>query len=103
MRASRILAIVIGCLMLLPGIGLLFGGGALAIGYLAGRNDAGYFEATVTDLHSPTAAITAGTPGITSDLGTPAWVIDLLDTDVQLTDHRHRPRRPDIRRSRVIG
>ena len=46
MRPSRIVALVIGCLMLLPGIGLLFGGGALAIAYAAGRNDSGYFEAT---------------------------------------------------------
>lgn len=28
MRPTRVLALVIGCLMLLPGIGLLFAGGA---------------------------------------------------------------------------
>ena len=103
MRASRILAIVIGCLILLPGVGLLFGGGALAIGYLAGRNDAGYFEATMTDLHSPTAAITAGTPALTTDLQTPSWVTDLLDTDATCWSPAPTQRRADLRRDRVHG
>ena len=68
MRPTRIVALIIGCLMLLPGIGLLLGGGGLAIGYAAGRNESGYFEATLNDLQSPTAAITAETPALTNDL-----------------------------------
>ena len=84
MRPTRIVALIIGCLMLLPGIGLLLGGGALAIGYAAGRNDSGYFELALDDLQSPTAAITAETPTLTDDLQTSAWVIDRLDTDLRL-------------------
>jgi hypothetical protein len=73
MRPSRIVALIIGCLLLLPGIGLLIGGGVLGIAYAAGRNDSGYFQSTLIDLHSPTAAITAETPALTTDLETPTW------------------------------
>ena len=84
MRPTRVLALVIGCLMLLPGIGLLFAGGALGIGYATGRNDAGYFQTSLTDLRTPTAAITAETPALTTDLQTPTWLINTLDTDLRL-------------------
>lgn len=84
MGRTRVLALVIGFLMLLPGIGLLFAGGALGIGYAAGRNDAGYFQTSLTNLHTPTAAITAETPALTTDLPTPTWWINTLDTDLRL-------------------
>ncbi len=84
MKSTRIVALIIGCLMLLPGIGLLLGGGGLAIGYAFGRNDSGYFEATLDGLRSPTAAITAETPALTTDMQTPAWLINALDTDLRL-------------------
>jgi hypothetical protein len=84
MRPSRIVALIIGCLLLLPGIGLLIGGGVLGIAYAASRNDSGYFESTLIDLHSPTAAITAETPALTTDLETSTWLIDALDTDLRL-------------------
>ena len=84
MRPTRIVALIIGCMMLLPGIGLLLGGGGLGIGYAAGRNESGYFEATLNGLQSPTAAITAQTPALTNDLTNAPWLIDALDTDVRL-------------------
>ncbi len=85
MRAGRIVALVAGCLMLLPGLGLAFGGGALGIAYAAGRDDAGYFSVNLPQLHSPTAAITTGSPALTADLNTSSWVIDNLDTDIRIT------------------
>lgn len=84
MKPTRIIALIIGCLLLLPGIGLLFGGGALGIAYATGRNDAGYFQTTLTDLHTPTQAITAQTPALTADVQSPAWLIDALHTDIRL-------------------
>ena len=36
MKSSRIAALVIGCLLLLPGLALLFGGGVLGSAYAAG-------------------------------------------------------------------
>jgi hypothetical protein len=80
----RIVALIVGCLILLPGVSLLFAGGALGIGYLAGRNDAGYFQATLPDLHSPTAAITGETPTLTTDIRDQNRLLDVLDTDVRL-------------------
>ena len=43
MRSTRIVALIIGCLMLLPGIGLLLGGGGLGVGYAVGRNESGFW------------------------------------------------------------
>ncbi len=85
MRTTRLIALIIGCLMLLPGIGLLIGGGALGIAYAAGRNDSGYFQATLNGLHTSTDAITAQTPALTVDTQTPTWLINRLDTDLRLT------------------
>lgn len=84
MKSSRIIALIIGCLLLLPGVGLLLGGGGLALGYAFGRNSEGYFSSTVNDLHSSTAAVTARSPAVTTDLGTPTWLTEELRTDVRL-------------------
>jgi hypothetical protein len=84
MRPSRIVALVIGCLLVLPGLGLLFGGAVLGLAYAAGRNESGYFESTLTDLRTPTDAITAQTPTLTTDLQTTTYLIDALNTDLRL-------------------
>src|ERR1700712_1340971 len=84
MRTGRIIALIVGCLMLLPGIGLLLGGGGVGLGYAFGRNDQGYFQLTVPNLHSSTAAITAPSPAVTTDLGTPSWLTDALRTEIRL-------------------
>jgi hypothetical protein len=84
MKAGRIIALIVGCLLLLPGIGLLLGGGGIGLGYAFGRDDAGYFELHVPQLQSPTAAITAPSPAVTTDLGTPTWLTEALRTDIRL-------------------
>ena len=94
MNTRRIVALVIGCLLLLPGIALLFGGGGLGLGYAFGRDDAGYFELGVPQLQSPTAAIAAVGPAVTADLGTPAWLTDALRTDVRLRIASTDPQQP---------
>ncbi|MGI8418166.1 MAG: DUF4389 domain-containing protein [Nakamurella sp.] len=83
-RPARIISLVVGCVMLLPGVGLLVGGGALGVAYASGRNDSGYFQAALNDVHSPTAAITAETPALTDDLQPSTWLIHALDTDLRL-------------------
>ena len=45
MTPGRVIALVVGCLLLVPGLGLLLGGGALGAAYAFGRDDDGYFEA----------------------------------------------------------
>lgn len=41
MTARRIVALVLGCLLMIPAIAVLFGGGALALGYAFGRRGLG--------------------------------------------------------------
>jgi hypothetical protein len=85
MTPKRVVALVIGCVLLLPAIGMLFGGGALAIAYATQRNDDGYFDATITQLQTPTAAITGEDVRFATDPGSPDWLIDTVDLDVRLT------------------
>lgn len=84
MRPSRIVALVIGCLLVLPALALLFGGGALGLGYAFGRGDDGYFDTTIDRLASSGVAITAEDITFAADPGSPDWVLDVLDADVRL-------------------
>lgn len=79
--AGHIAAIVIGCLLLLPGIGLTFGGGALAVAQAVATDDDGYFRFTLDRLDSDGVAV--GTTDLWFDDadGEAPWVFDLLDVD----------------------
>jgi ABC-2 type transport system ATP-binding protein len=83
MSTKRVIALVIGCVMALPAIGMLFGGGALALAYATQRDD-GYFDVTVDRLQTPTVAITGEDVRFTTDPGSPDWLIDTLDLDIRL-------------------
>lgn len=84
MSTKRIVALVIGCVLVLPALGMLLGGGALAIGYATQRNDDGYLDVTIDQLQTPTVAITGEDVRFAADPGSPDWLIDALDLDVQL-------------------
>ena len=84
MSTKRIVALVIGCVLVLPALGMLFGGGALAIGYATQRNDDGYLDVTIDQLQTPTVAITGEDVRFAADPGSPDWLIDAIDLDVQL-------------------
>ncbi len=84
MRAPRVAALVMGCLLLIPAIALLFGGGALGVGYAVGRGDDGYFDTTLDRLATDTVAITADDITFAAEPGSPDWVLDVLDTDVRI-------------------
>ena len=83
--AGHIVAIVIGCLMLLPGLGILAGGGALAIAQAAATDDDGYFRFTLDRVESDGVAV-ATTDLWLEDVDQDAgpWVFDFLDLDVRL-------------------
>ncbi len=83
MRATRIVALVLGSLLGLVATVLLVSGTVLGGSYAA-RSDDGFIEATLDPLVSPTAAVTAERIDLATDPGTPDWVIDILDTDVRL-------------------
>ncbi|HUV19350.1 MAG TPA: hypothetical protein VMW33_12785 [Ilumatobacteraceae bacterium] len=84
MSTKRIVALVVGCVLILPAIGMLLAGGALAVGYATQRNDDGYFDVTIDQLQTPTAAITGEDVKFAADPGSPDWLIDAIDLDVRL-------------------
>ena len=84
MRPGRIVTLVIGCVLVIPAAGLLFGGGALAVGYAFGRGDDGYFDVTLERLRTDTVAVAAEDIEFGAEPGSPDWVFDVLDADVRL-------------------
>jgi hypothetical protein len=78
---GHIVAIVIGCLALLPGLGILAGGTTLAIAQVAATDDAGYFRFTLDRVETDGMAV------VTAHLWpdeTGPWVLDWLDLDLRL-------------------
>lgn len=83
--AGHIVAIVAGCLMLVPGLGMLTGGGALALAQGVATDGDGYFRVTLDRVESDGVAIA------TTDLWDEQvededwpWALDFLDLDVRL-------------------
>jgi hypothetical protein len=81
----HLVALIIGCLLILPGLGLLLGGAGVAGAYAFGRDDAGFLSMTVPTLRSPTAAITVEGIVVTTEPDVPSWVFDRLDLDLRVT------------------
>ncbi len=84
MSTKRVVALVIGCVLIIPALGMLIGGGALAIAYATQRDDGGYFDVTVDRLESPTVAVTGEDVKFSAEPGSPDWVIDAIDLDIRL-------------------
>ncbi len=84
MRPGRIVALFAGCLLVLPAIAILVGGALLGLGYVAERDDDGYFDVSLDRLQTTTPAITAEDADLRADPGSPDWVLDALDADVRL-------------------
>jgi hypothetical protein len=83
--AGHVVAIVIGCLMLLPGLGILTGGGAIALAQAVATDDDGYFNFTLDRVESDGIAV-ATTHLWLADIDDEAgpWLLDWLDLDVRL-------------------
>lgn len=84
MRPGRIVALVIGCLLLLPSIAMLASGAALGAASAFARDDDGYFSVDIDPIESPAAAVVTEDIDFMTEPGTPDWVIDRLDADVRL-------------------
>lgn len=84
MRPGRVVALVVGIVMLLPSLGLLFGGLALGAGYQLWRDGDGFIDLGSTRLATETAAIVAGDADFDLDPGPPAWIWSMLDTDLRV-------------------
>jgi hypothetical protein len=94
MSTKRVVALVIGCVLIIPALGMLIGGGALAIAYATQRDDGGYFDVTVDSLESPTVAVTGEDVKFSAEPGSPDWVIDAIDLDIRLRATSLDPDRP---------
>ena len=82
---GHIIAIVVGCLLLLPGLGLLAGGTTVAIGQAVATDDDGYFRFTLDRIDSDGVAVATTDlwlDDVESDAG--PWVFDFLDVDLRL-------------------
>jgi len=84
MKPGRVVSLVIGCVLLLPGLGLLLGGSVLAIGYAATRDDQGYVNASLDRLSTSSVAITTDNVDFGSDTEGPDALIEALDVDLRL-------------------
>ena len=84
MKPARVVALILGVLLLVPSLAVLIGGGALGLGYAVARDD-GYFEIGLDRLQTPTPAIRSDEIDFLADPGSPDWLIDLFDADVRIT------------------
>ncbi len=84
MKPGRIIALVIGVLIILPAFGFLFGGGALTVAHLVEREDDGFFDESLDRLATPTAAISTEDVDLMADPGPSDWVFDFVDATVRI-------------------
>ena len=84
MKTRRIIALIVGCALLLPGLGMLLGGGGLSAAYAAGRDDDGYFATNLDRVKSRAVGVTTGNIDFGADRGARGRVLDALDADVRL-------------------
>lgn len=85
MRTPRIIALIIGVLLVVPGLSLLAGGAALGVADVRGRESGGYVAIQPSHLESSTTALVSPALAVVVDADTPQWVLDRLATDVRLT------------------
>ncbi|MEO5833373.1 MAG: DUF4389 domain-containing protein [Nakamurella sp.] len=84
MKPGRVVALVIGCVMLLPGLGLLLGGAGLTAAYAFGRDDSGYLSAPSARVESASVAVTTQAFALSGSLQGSQWLTESLDADIRL-------------------
>ena len=83
--AAHYVAIVIGCLVLLPGLGMMMGGGAMLVAQAVATDDDGYFRFTPDRLESNGVAIATTDLWLDDVEGDASpWLLDWLDVDLRL-------------------
>ncbi len=83
--AGHIVAIVVACLLLLPGFGLLTGGAAVGLAQAFATDDDGYFDVALDRVESDGVAIATHDlwmDDVDDDAG--PWVLGWLDVDLRL-------------------
>ena len=84
MTTRRATALVLGCLLLLPGFGFLLAGGGIGLTYGVGRDDAGFVTSDIASVYSPTAAVTAQGLAVVTDRNTPDREPRRVDADLRV-------------------
>ncbi len=84
MTRGRTVAIVVGCLLLLPAMAMLLAGGVLTAVYATQRDDAGYFSTSLHRISSPTGVITSRDIDLNSHRDRLRDVLDVLDVNLRL-------------------
>jgi hypothetical protein len=84
MKAGRIVAVIVGVLVLLPALALFVGGSVLTVAHVVEREDDGYFDVTLDRVNSATAAVTTSEVDLRADPGPPDWILDFVDFSVRL-------------------
>lgn len=83
--AGHIVAIVIGCLALVPGLAMVAGGGAIAVGQAVATDEDGYFRFTLDRVESSGVAIATTDLWLDDVEGDASpWLLDWLDLDLRL-------------------
>lgn len=80
----RIVALVAGCLPLLPGVGLVLGGVGLGGVYAFDRDGQEYVQTDLEALRSPAVAVTAEDLTLMTTLSSPGWLVNAMRTDLRL-------------------
>lgn len=84
MKPGRVIALVVGILVVLPSLGVLIGGVGLGVAYGVARDDDGFVAVDLDRLATDTVAITAGDADFEAEPGTPDWFWSALDTDIRI-------------------
>jgi hypothetical protein len=79
MRAGRVVAIVVGCIVGVLGLGLLIVGIAGTVAYGVARDDDGYFRTDEIHLTTPTSAITSDSLDLGGTPGDADWLTERRD------------------------
>ena len=79
MRAGRIVAIVVGCILGVLGFGLLIAGIVSAVAYGVARDDDGFFRTDEIHVATPTSAMTSDSPDLGGNPGDADWVTERGD------------------------
>ena len=103
MRMGRVVALMIGCLLLVPGLGLLVGGVGPGAAYAIDRDDSGYLSETVDQVQSPTGVIATQDLDPLIEPGSPDWLLDRLTRTLKARFAQRREAPPHAGSARQVS